>query len=78
MDMSGLSTGICATANTVISSYRPSMSDAELFCIRVALEALIDLAADYGLVVVRQQLLDMVSRIEGRRHVRRIEEEVAA
>jgi hypothetical protein len=78
MDMSALSAGICSTANTVISSYRPSMSDAELFCIRVALEALIDLAADYGLVVVCQQLLDIVGRIEGRRHARRIEQEVAA
>ncbi|MGY3895483.1 hypothetical protein [Aeromonas enterica] len=78
MDMSALSAGICATANTVISSYRPSMSDAELFCIRVTLEALIDLAADYGLVIVRQQLLDMVSRIEGRRLTRRIEEEAVS
>lgn len=78
MDMSALSAGICATANTVISSYRPSMSDAELFCIRVALEALIDLAADYGLVTVRQQLLNMVGRIEDRRHVRHIEEAVTA
>jgi hypothetical protein len=76
MDMSAISVGICSTANTVISSYRPSMSDAELFCIKVALEALIDLAADYGLVVVRQQLLDMVGRIEDRRHVRYIEEAI--
>jgi hypothetical protein len=44
----------------------------------VTLEALIDLAADYGLVIVRQQLLDMVSRIEGRRLTRRIEEEAVS
>ncbi|KHN53678.1 MULTISPECIES: hypothetical protein [Aeromonas] len=76
MDMSALSTGICSTANTIISSYRSSMSDAELFCIKVALEPLIDLAADYGLVTVRQQLLGMVGRIEDRRQIRHIEETV--
>lgn len=69
MDLNGLSAAICTTANVVLGSHHPSLPPVQVFCITSTLGALVDLATDYGLSDVRQQLLDRLNRIGNGRYV---------
>lgn len=74
MDKHGLSTALCRTANAVIESLDPHRPPVQVFCIECALEALADVADDYGLREVARQLLDRSQKIHIGKHARPIEE----
>lgn len=74
MEMNGLSTAICKTANAILISHQPTQSEVQAFCIISALDALLDLATDYGLTDTRRQLRDRMRRIKSGQLVRPIEE----
>jgi hypothetical protein len=74
MEISGLSAAICKTANAILVAHQPTQSAVQEFCIISALDALLDLAADYGLTDTRRQLRDRMRRIKSGQLVRPIEE----
>ncbi|WP_421217966.1 hypothetical protein [Aeromonas enteropelogenes] len=74
MDKQGLSTAIRKTANAVIDSLDPQRPPVQVFCIECALEALADVADDYGLNEIARQLLDRSQKIHIGKHARPIEE----
>ncbi|WP_421211012.1 hypothetical protein [Aeromonas enteropelogenes] len=74
MDKHGLSIAICRVANAVIESLDPIQSPVQVFCIECALDSLAEVAADYGLNRLENQLQDRSHKIQRGRHARPIEE----